>query len=113
MQLNLKKYTLTLKHTFSISRESYDSQDTLIVSLSSENCTGYGEATANQYYGISCESMIAEIEDIRLAIEAYNFHSTEDFYSFIASRGLSNFAICALDLAAHDLYGKIIGKPLY
>ncbi len=113
MQLNLKKYTLTLKHTFSISRESYDSQDTLIVSLSSENCTGYGEATANQYYGISCESMIAEIEDVRLAIEAYNFHSTEDFYSFIASRGLSNFAICALDLAAHDLYGKIIGKPLY
>ena len=113
MNLTLKKYTLSLKHTFSISRESYDSQDTLIVTLSSENCNGYGEATSNPYYGISCESMISEIEGIRPEIEAYNFHSTEDFYSFIASRGLSNFALCALDLAAHDLYGKIIGKPLY
>ena len=113
MNLNLKKYTLTLKHTFSISRESHDSQDTLIVSLSSENCTGYGEATSNPYYGISCESMISEIEGIRREIESYNFHNAEDFYSFIASRGLSNFALCALDLAAHDLYGKIIGKPLY
>lgn len=113
MDLNLKKYTLSLKHTFSISRESYDSQDTLIVSLSSDNFTGYGEATSNPYYGISCESMISEIEKIRQDIEAYNFITTEDFYSFISSKGLSNFALCALDLAAHDLYGKIKEKPLY
>src|SRR5690606_4231075 len=32
---------------------------------------------------------------------------------FLVSKKLSNFAICALDLAAHDLYGKILGKPLY
>lgn len=113
MNLSLKKYTLRLKHTFTISRESYDCQTTLIVSLSSENCTGYGEATANQYYGISCESMISEIEAIRSDIETYNFNNTEDFYSFISDRGLSNFALCALDLAANDLYGKIIGKPLH
>jgi len=113
MDLNLKRYTLTLKHTFSISRESHDSQDTLIVSLSSDSYTGYGEATSNPYYGISCESMISEIEGIRQDIEAYNFNTTEDFYAFILSKELSNFALCALDLAAHDLYGKIIGKPLY
>jgi len=113
MDLKLKKYTLTLKHTFTISRESHNSQDTLIVSLSSDNCTGYGEATSNPYYNISCNSMISEIEGIRREIEAFNFNSTEDFYSFISSKGLSNFALCALDLAAHDLYGKIIGKPLY
>ncbi|WP_297690594.1 dipeptide epimerase [uncultured Eudoraea sp.] len=113
MDLNLKKYTLSLQHTFSISRESYDSQDTLIVSLSSDNYTGYGEATSNPYYNISCESMISEIEGVRREIETYNFNTPEDFYSVIASKGLSNFALCALDLAAHDLYGKIVGKPLY
>lgn len=113
MDLNLKKYTLSLKHTFSISRESHDSQDTLIVSLSSDRCTGYGEATSNPYYNISCESMISEIEGVRREIEAYIFNTPEDFYSFISSKGLSNFALCALDLAAHDLYGKIVGKPLY
>ena len=31
----------------------------------------------------------------------------------MVGKGLSNFAICALDLAAHDLYGKLQGKPLY
>jgi L-alanine-DL-glutamate epimerase-like enolase superfamily enzyme len=57
--------------------------------------------------------MISEIEGIRPEIEDCNFTNPEDFYAFIASRGLSNFALCALDLAAHDLYGKIIEKPLY
>jgi L-alanine-DL-glutamate epimerase-like enolase superfamily enzyme len=113
MDLNLKKYTLSLQHTFSISRESHDSQDTLIVSLSSDNYTGYGEATSNPYYNISCESMISEIESVRAEIETFNFNTLQDFYSFISSKGLSNFALCALDLAAHDLYGKIVGKPLY
>ena len=113
MNLKLKKYTLPLKHTFTISRESHDSQDTLIVSLSMGKNTGYGEATSNPYYRISCESMISEIEGIRPEIEDCNFTNPEDFYAFIASRGLSNFALCALDLAAHDLYGKIIEKPLY
>ncbi|MGB5430683.1 dipeptide epimerase [Eudoraea sp.] len=113
MNIALKEYILPLKHTFTISRESHDFQTTLIVSLSSENCTGYGEATSNSYYGISCESMISEIEAIRAQIETCNFKNAEDFYTLIAATGLSNFALCALDLAAHDLYGKIVGKPLY
>lgn len=113
MDLTLKEYILPLKHTFTISRESHDFQATLIIALSSQNCTGYGEATSNPYYGISCDSMIAEIEAIRPAIEAYDFKTAKEFYTFIASKGVSNFALCALDLAAHDLYGKILGKPLY
>ncbi len=113
MRLALKKFTLTLKHTFSISRESHDFQDTLIVSLSRKNETGYGEATSNPYYGITIESMTSEIESIRDEIEAFNLDSPEDFHSFLVEEGLSNFAICALDLAAWDLYGKLKGKPLY
>lgn len=113
MQLELKKYILPLKHTFSISRESYDFQDTMIVSLSLQDTTGYGEATANPYYQITYESMSAEIEAIRPAIEAYSFTTPELFHSFLIAKGLSNFALCALDLAAHDLYGKLHGKPLY
>ncbi|MFX0556633.1 dipeptide epimerase [Maribacter sp. CXY002] len=112
MQLHLKKYTLSLKHTFSISRESHDFQDTLIVGLSLNGQTGYGEATSNPYYNISVESMMQEIEDIRKEIENYNFTVPESFHSFLSSRGLTNFTLCALDLAAHDLYGKLEGKPL-
>ena len=73
MHLTLKKFVLPLKHTFSISRESHDYQDTLIASLSLNGKTGYGEATANPYYKITFESMQTEIENNRAAIENFNF----------------------------------------
>ena len=113
MQLRLKKYTLPLKHTFSISRESHDFQDTLIAGLSLNGHTGYGEATSNPYYKITLETMTAEIEAVLSEIEAFEFKTPGPFHAFLVKKGLSNFAVCALDLAAHDLYGKLLGKPLY
>ncbi|MFK5971788.1 MAG: dipeptide epimerase [Flavobacteriaceae bacterium] len=113
MQLRLKKYTLPLKHTFSISRESHDFQDTLIAGLSLNGHTGYGEATSNPYYKITLETMTAEIEAVLSEIEAFEFKTPGPFHAFLVNKGLSNFAVCALDLAAHDLYGKLLGKPLY
>lgn len=113
MNLELKKYVLELKHTFTISRESHDTQDTLIACLNLNGHTGYGESTSNPYYKISFESMRAEIEAIREEIQSFDFKNPEIFHEFLTSRGLSNFSICALDLAGHDLYGKLQGKPLY
>ena len=113
MQLQIKKYLLPLKHTFSISRESHSVQETLIVCLSKDGKTGYGEATANTYYDLSIESMQAEIEALREEIEAYTFEQPAAFHAYLTLKGLSNFALCALDLAAHDLYGKLLGQPLY
>lgn len=113
MQIDLKKYILPLKHTFSISRESHDFQDTLIVNLSMDGQTGYGESTSNPYYKITVESMMTEIKAIRSEIESFEFTKPKSFHQFLVEKELSNFAICALDLAAHDLYGKLLGKPLY
>lgn len=113
MQLQLQKHTLALKHTFSISRESHDFQNTLIVRLDLDEHSGFGEATSNPYYGITIESMMAEIEKVRNDIEGYTFKDPVTFHSYLKSKKLSNFALCALDLAAHDLYGKLKGAPLY
>lgn len=113
MQIRLKKFVLPLKHTFSISRESHDFQDTLIVMLSDNGITGYGEATSNPYYHITVESMIAEIEAVRDDIETNTFETPEALHKFLVEKELSNFAICALDLAAWDLHGKKYKKPLF
>ncbi len=113
MQLLLRKYTLSLKHTFSISRESHDFQDTLVVGLHLNGCTGYGEATANPYYGVTVASMMAEIKDLEKALNAFEFKTPLALHQFLSTKELSKFALCALDLAAHDLYGKLLGKPLY
>jgi L-alanine-DL-glutamate epimerase-like enolase superfamily enzyme len=113
MQLSFSPYKLALKHTFSISRESHDFQDSLVVSLSLNNKTGYGESTSNPYYKITLDSLMAEINLVKKEIEAYNFDTPEQFHHFLTQLSLTNFAICALDLAANDLYGKLKNKPLY
>lgn len=113
MQVALKKYTLQLKHTFTIARESHDFQDSLVVELSLNGKTGYGEATSNTYYQISVESMMTEIKNIQTDLEYFEFTTPEVLHTFLVSKALSNFAICALDLAAHDLYGKLLQQPLY
>ncbi|WP_159018737.1 dipeptide epimerase [Algibacter sp. L3A6] len=113
MQIQLKAYNLKLKHTFTISRESHDIQPSLIACLTLNGKTGYGEATSNPYYNITVESMMAEINAISAEIENFNFTTPEAFHAFLVEKGLTNFAICALDLAAHDLYGKLKGKSLY
>lgn len=113
MKITLHKYILELKHTFSISRESHDFQDSLIVGLTLGAHTGYGETTSNPYYKITLKSLTEEISNLAFEIENYPFTTPEDFHSWLMTKELSSFAICALDLAAHDLYGKMKGLPLY
>lgn len=57
--------------------------------------------------------MVSEIMAIKNDLENFEFTRPEIFHAFLVNKGLSNFAICALDLAAHDLYGKLLGKPLH
>jgi L-alanine-DL-glutamate epimerase-like enolase superfamily enzyme len=113
MELRLSTYQLPLKHPFRISRESTTVQETLIVSLTLGGQTGYGEATANEYYGTTAGTMSTEIERSRWEIESFPFTTPEVFHSFLSHRDLHNFSRCALDLAANDLFGKLQGKPLY
>ncbi|MCL6265467.1 dipeptide epimerase [Flagellimonas myxillae] len=113
MRIEIRKYALQLQHPFSISRETHITQDTMIVCLSHNEKTGYGESTSNPYYDITVESMRAEIGAVQNQIEAYDFDTPERFYSYLEKLGLQNFTLCALDLAAHDLYGKLLDKPLY
>lgn len=113
MRLQLKKYRLQLKHTFTISRESHDFQDSLIVCLNINGKTGYGESTSNPYYNITQSSLENEINAVKNEIESHDFTNPDTFYEFINSLALTNFAKCALDLAANDLYGKLLDKPLY
>lgn len=114
MEVILRPFELKLKHTFTISRESYDIQPTLIVELKDGNISGYGEATSNPYYGITIEKMIDNILSIKSAIESAEDLSPEDFWDTIYPQiNQDMFALCALDLAHNDLYAKKRGKKLY
>jgi L-Ala-D/L-Glu epimerase len=114
MKLIIRTFDLQLKHTFTISRESYNSQPTLIVELQSEGYSGFGEATSNPYYKITVDSMKQNLENIIPFIESVTNETPEEFWQK-AHHFLQHdmFALCALDIAYNDLYARKKGKKLY
>ena len=114
MEVILKPYKLKLKHTFTISRESYNEQPNLIVELKDGEFSGYGEATSNPYYGVTVQKMIEAIKPLKTKIEAIENNTPDEFWDNMYPYLKHNmFALCALDLAYNDLYARKKGKKLY
>lgn len=114
MQLIFHPIDLPLKHTFTIAHDSRDIQQSLIVELRSNEFSGFGEATANPYYGITIENMLESLNLVKSLLESETFDSAESMHdrtSIILEK--NTFAQCALDEAAHDLFAKKKGKRLY
>lgn len=114
MKLYLHEYSLPLKHRFTIARESKSDVQTLIVELSDGRDCGFGEATCNDYYGATIENMKACLESVRPVVESFNPLVPPRLWQTVSQQleGHS-FALGALDEAAHDLWGKQHGIPLY
>src|SRR5690606_25173451 len=107
-------FQLPLRHVFSISRESTSVQPTLIVELSDGVHRGYGEATTNKYNGATIELMREALESVRSIVESTEQLQPEKLWEQTWPLLKGNpFAQCALDEAAHDLWGKQQGAPVY
>ncbi len=114
MQLILRPHLLKLEHTFTISRQSFDTKPTLIVELKDDEISGYGEASSNPYYHITIEKMVEDLEKIQPLISTYAEDTPEVFWQKMHSKLNHNmFALCALDMAFHDLYARKKEKKLY
>lgn len=123
MKFTIHTFDLPLRHTFTISRGSISVQPTLIVELEEAGVRGYGEATASDFYGVSLERMISALESVRPQVEVATVPDPPartaeswpvDFWEQLHSELLHEpFAHCALDQAAHDLWGKRRGQPVY
>lgn len=114
MKLIFHPFDLKLRHTFKIFHGAHDIQKSLIVELQEGAISGYGEATANPYYGITVENMMEDLEKLRGKIENFNLNDPTELWNELhPSLKKNHFALCALDIALNDLYGKLKGKPLY
>ena len=113
MQLTTHPFELPLRHVFTISRGSVRVQSTLIVELTDGTHRGYGEATTNPYYGATIEHMTGALESLQPLLAPVDQIEPEQLWQQAAARLRDNsFARCALDEAAHDLWGKQQGAPL-
>ncbi len=114
MKIQCISYNLRFKYPFTISRGTKTHQPTLIVSIEQFGLTGYGEAPAITYYHIPIEKMVADLELKKPVIERFSFTEPSRFWHFLHHLIPDNpFLVCALDIAAWDLYGKMQKKPLY
>jgi L-alanine-DL-glutamate epimerase-like enolase superfamily enzyme len=114
MKLRLHAFQLPLAHVFTISRGSLRSQPTLIAELEEDGLRGYGEATSNSYYGFTVRGMAEALEGARSTIESASWSEPKELWELLHSQLRENpFARCALDQAAHDLWGKRHGRRVY
>ena len=114
MKLLTHNYELPLKHVFTISRESISTQPTLIVELGDGVHRGFGEATTNSYYGVTIENMTKSLNLVQDLVAPIQQIDPKWLWQK-ASEAMPNdpFALCALDQAAYDLWGKQQGQPVY
>jgi L-Ala-D/L-Glu epimerase len=114
MQLRLHAFDLPLAHRFTISRESISSQPTLVVELSQNGVSGYGEATSNKYYGFTIERMARDLAALSPRLSAATLSDPATLWEECEPALKDDpFALCALDQAAHDLWGKLKGAPVW
>jgi len=107
-------YNLAFRHPFTISSGTKTHQPTLIVELEYRGLKGYGEAPAISYYHIPVEKMIADLEGKKKFIENFAFTDPQRYWHYLHHLLPGNsFLVCALDIAAWDLFGKLRQKPLY
>ena len=115
MQLILRDIHLPMRHAFTIALGTTTVQHNLLVELQQDGVSGYGEgASSHAYHAFTAESMRAALEAARAQIESARLDDPAQFWDEIVPvLGHNRFALCALDEAAHDLWGKLRGAPVW
>jgi L-Ala-D/L-Glu epimerase len=114
MRLLTYFFELPLRHPFTTSRKSTTAQETVVVELDDGQHRGFGEATANGYYGMTLEKIRAALNRVQSIVESHGPLDPPLLWETVAPE-LQDcpFALCAVDQAAYDLWGKQQGKPVY
>lgn len=111
MKLHFQSYPLKLKHEFRLSYGSRTGTDSVQIALEDSGKIGYGEAVLPPYFGLTSNDVIAELQKFDASVLSIN--EWKDSLDAIGSSGLSSPTKAGIDIALHDLAGKISGQPVY
>lgn len=113
MKLTFKPYTLELKHVFTIATNSRTTTPVVLTEIEYDGIIGYGEASMPPYLGESHETVQKFLSKVDLS-KYDNIFDLERILSDIDNIEAGNPAAKAsVDIALHDLIGKIMGQPWY
>ncbi|MFA5328603.1 MAG: dipeptide epimerase [Prolixibacteraceae bacterium] len=111
--LKFVPYNLQLRHTFTLANSSRNTTPDVLTSIEFEGVTGYGEASMPPYLGESIETATKFLSSLNLTQFKDPF-MMDDILQYVDSVMPGNCAAkAAVDIALHDLVGKIMGQPWY
>lgn len=113
LKLKYKPYELQLKHVFTLASGSRISTPVVLTELEYDGVKGFGEASMPPYLGESHETVLRFLSQVRM--EQFNDpFLIEDILAYIDNIAPGNYAAKAsVDIALHDLVGKLVGKPWF
>ncbi len=113
LNLSFEPYELKLRHAFNLARSQRTTTPDVQVQIEIDGITGYGEASMPPYLGES----VASVTDFLGKLDLGQFNDPfriEDIHEYMESVAPNNRAAkAAVDIALHDLTGKIMGQPWY
>jgi L-alanine-DL-glutamate epimerase-like enolase superfamily enzyme len=113
LMLSFLPYELSLKHTFTLANSSRKSTPDVLTCIEFEGIRGYGEASMPPYLGESVDSATKFLSSLNLSQFKDPFQM-DDILRYVDSVMPGNCAAkAAVDIALHDLVGKIMGQPWY
>ncbi len=113
LKLTFEPYELQLRHAFNLAKYQRTTTPGVQVRLECDGIVGYGEASMPPYLGESVDSVTKFLGSLDLAQFNDPFR-IEDIHEYMESVAPNNRAAKAsVDIALHDLLGKIMGQPWY
>lgn len=113
MKLSWTPYDLQLNHTFTISGFSRKTTPVVLAKIEYDGLEGYGEASLPPYLGETQASVIEFLKKVDLSGFS-DPTQLEEILAYVDGIAINNTAAkAAIDIALHDLAGKIIGAPWY
>ncbi len=113
LELRFYPFTLQLKHAFTLSTSSRTTTPVMLTEIEYDGVTGYGEASMPPYLGESQESVAKFLSLLNLSQFTDPFLLI-DILQYVDGVMPGNYAAKAsVDIALHDLIGKMVGEPFY
>jgi L-alanine-DL-glutamate epimerase-like enolase superfamily enzyme len=113
MVLRYKPYELQLRHVFTLASGSRTTTPVMLTEIEFDNVVGYGEASMPPYLGESHATVKLFLDLVDLSSFDSPFYM-EEILSYVDQLAPGNYAAKAsLDIALHDLVGKLMKQPWY
>lgn len=115
LNLSFEPYELKLKHAFNLAKNQRTTTPGVQVQLEYDGIIGYGEASMPPYLGESVDSVCSYLSKLDLSqfSDPFRIEEIKEYLDSVDPEHPNRAAKASVDIALHDLLGKIMGQPWY